>query len=66
MSEVRGSGQEELPKSKVRGGSQEELPKTRGQGRRLGGATPHQRPGAAAGRTNPTSKDLWLHGHRRA
>ena len=66
VSEVRGSGQEELPKSKVRGGSQEELPKTRGQGWRLGGATPRQRPGAAAGRTNPTSKEPWLRGRRRA
>ena len=27
---------------------------------------PRLRPGAVAGRTNPTSKEPWLHGHRRA
>ena len=27
---------------------------------------PRPRPGAAAGRTNPTSKEPWLHRHRRA
>ena len=27
---------------------------------------PHPRPGAVAGRTNPTSKERWLRGHRRA
>ena len=32
----------------------EELPRVRGQGRQPGGATPHPRPGAAAGRSNPT------------
>ena len=31
-----------------------------------GGATPHLRPGAVARRTNPTSKEHWLHRHRRA
>ena len=46
--------QEELPKSEVRDGSREELPHVRGQGRRLGGATPYPRPGAASGRSNPT------------
>ena len=51
-----GGGREELPKSEVRGGSQEELPHAGGQGRWQGGATPHPRPGAAARRTNPTSK----------
>ena len=30
------------------------------------GATPSLRPGVAAGRSNPTSKKLWLRGHRRA
>ena len=39
------------PASKVRGDSREELPRVRGQGRRPGGATPHQRPGVAAGRS---------------
>ena len=27
---------------------------------------PNLRPGAAAGRSNPTSKERWLCGHRRA
>ena len=27
---------------------------------------PRRRPGAAARRSNPTSKELWLHGRRRA
>ena len=30
------------------------------------GAPHHRRPGAAAGRSNPTSKEQWLAGHRRA
>ena len=30
------------------------------------GATPRPRSGAAAGRSNPTSKERWLHGRRRA
>ena len=29
-------------------------------------ATPHLRLGVAAGRSNPTSKEQWLHGRRRA
>ena len=49
-----------------------------GQGRQLGGAThargqggdersyPAPRSGAVAGRTNPTSKEPWLRGRRRA
>ena len=53
----------------------EELPRIRGQGRWLGGATPHPRPGVAAGRSyptpevrgsgersNPTSKEWWCAG----
>ena len=32
----------------------EELPRIRGQGQWLGGATPHPRPGVAAGRSYPT------------
>ena len=37
-----------------------------GQGRYLGGATPHKRSGVAAKRSNSTSKEWWLHGCRRA
>ena len=44
----------------------EELPRIRGQEQRLGGATPRLRPGAVAGRSNPTSKERWLRGCRRA
>ena len=33
---------------------------------RLRGATPCPTPGAAAKRSNLTSKEWWLHGHRRA
>ena len=32
----------------------------------LRGATPSPRPGVAAGRSNPISKEWWLHRHRRA
>ena len=60
------NGREELPKSKVRGGSREELPRVQGQVQRPGGATPHPKPGTAAGRTNPTSKEQWLCRRRRA
>ena len=45
------------PTSEVRGGGREEVPHTRGQGWRLGRANPCPRPGAAARRTNPTSKE---------
>ena len=77
MSEVRGTAKsarlqrrrnsrEELPKSEVRGSCREKLPHVRGLGQQPRGATPHPRPGAAAGRTNPTSKDRWLQGCRKA
>ena len=42
----------------------EELPLRPGMG--PGGATPQPRPGAAARRTNPTSKETWLRGHKGA
>ena len=44
----------------------EELPHVQGQGQRLRGATPRPRPGMAPGRSNPTSKERWLHGCSRA
>ena len=53
------------PASEVRGG-REEPPRAQGQGLRLGGAPPCARSGAAAGRSNPTSKERWLRGRRRA
>ena len=52
--------------SEVRGGGREELPLARCQGWQPGGATPCPRLGAAAERSNPTSKEWWLHGCRRA
>ena len=55
----RNSG-EELPKSEVRGGGREELPHTptpESRGSRWEELpTPHRRPGAAAGSSNPTPK----------
>ena len=55
MSEVRGSNERSYPASEVRSGGREEIPHA-----------PSPRPGAVAGRTNPTSKEPWLHGRRRA
>ena len=43
-----------------------ELPHARGQGRRARGVTTPPRPGAAAKRSNLTSKERWLCGSRRA
>ena len=51
------------PTSKVRGRNREDpMP----EGQRPRGATPRPRSGAAAERSNPTSKEQWLHGRRRA
>ena len=55
MSEVRGAAERSYPTSQVRGGSWEELPHASMTGQ-----------GAVARRTNPTFKELWLRGHRRA
>ena len=46
--------------SEVRGGGQEELPQVLGQGRWLGRRILHSRPGVAARRSKPTSKEWWL------
>ena len=73
-SKVRGrSWEDPMPK----GSGQEELTKVQGQGQwpRVPGCDgagtaeknyPSPRPGAAAGRSNPTSKEPWLRGCRRA
>ena len=66
MSEVRGSGQEELPSSQARGGGREDLPHAQGHGQQLGGPAPRRRPRALAGSSDPTSKERWLCGRRRA
>ena len=44
----------------ARGSSWEELPLVLGQGQWPGGATLHLRPGVAAGRSHPTSKEQQL------
>ena len=44
----------------------QELPHARSQGQLPRGATPHLRSGAAAERSNPTSKEWLLLGRRRA
>ena len=55
------------PASEVRGNRREELPHApKPQARGGRGAMPCPRPGAVAGRTNPTSKKPWLRRHRRA
>ena len=65
------------PTPEARGGSQEELPHVRGRGsgRECQAATAQEQPreatqrersGAAAERGNPTSKEQWLCGRRRA
>ena len=54
-SEVRGDDERSYPASEVRGGDERRYP------------TPlSPRPGAAGGRSYPTSKEPWLHRHRRA
>ena len=53
------------PMSEARGCGREELSCVGDQGR-LGGVTLCPRPGVVARRSNRTSKEQWLHGHRRA
>ena len=56
MSEVRGGGREEIPHAptpEAKGGCREEQPHARGQGRWLGGPTPHPRSRGCAGTGGP-------------
>ena len=76
---VSKGGRRRFPSSKVRAvavlcwSSREEIPHTQGKrnpSKMVGvagpeGTTPHPRPGVAAGRSNPTSKEWWLPGRRR-
>ena len=62
----RSVAERSYPMSEVRGGGREEVPHVRGQEWRLGGATPRTGSRAVAGRSNPTSKEQWLRGRRRA
>ena len=75
LSEVRGGDREEIPHAPSPrpgvmgagwGGGATPRPHARGQGQWPGGTTPCLRPGVVAGRTNPTSKEPWLRGRRRA
>ena len=59
-----GTAERRYPTSEVRGGGWEELPHAPKPEAKGGGREP--RPGAVAGRTNPTSKELWLRGRRKA
>ena len=52
---VAGRRYPHAPKPEARHGGREQLPRT-----------PMPEAGAVAGRTNPTSKELWLHKRRRA
>ena len=63
MSEVRGRSREDPMHE---GQQPKGATQVRGQGRWPGGATLCPRPGVAAGRSNPTSKEQWLHKRRRA
>ena len=67
-SEVRGGDERSYPVSEVKGGDERSYPRPRsGAAARRRYPTPlHRRPRVAAGRSNPTSKYLWLHGRRRA
>ena len=57
-SEIRGGDERSNPASEARGGGRQELPHAP--------TPPSRRPGAAAARTNPSSKEPWLRGRRRA
>ena len=60
------NGREELTHVRGRGWRPGGATPARGQGRQPGGSTPHLRSQAAAKRNNPTSKEWWLCGCRRA
>ena len=61
-----GAPERSYPTSEVRGSGRDELPHAQGQGRQPTGNTPCPRSGAAAKRSNPTSKERRLCGRRRA
>ena len=64
MSEVRSGCRRSYPMPEVRGGGRKCQAATAQEQPR--GATPRLRSGVAAERSNPKSKDLWLHGRTRA
>ena len=55
-----GMAEGSYPASEARSCSWEELPRFRGQGW-AEESTPRLKPGAVAGRSNPISKEWWLH-----
>ena len=60
---MTGAAERSHPTSEIRGRSREDpMP----EGWRLRGVTPRPRSGVAAGRSNPTSREQWLRGCRRA
>ena len=62
MTGTLSAAERSYPMSEVRGRSREDpMP----EGQRPRGVTPRPRSGAAARRSNPTSKELWLRGRRR-
>ena len=65
-SRPRGETEMSYPMPEVRGGGREELHNVRDQGQLLRGATTYLRSEEAAEKSNPTSKEWWLHGLRRA
>ena len=67
-SEVRGGGQRSYPASEVGGLARGATLRLRSgaKARRSDPTPPCPRPGAAAGRSYPTSKEPWLRGRRRA
>ena len=63
-----GTAERNYPASKVGGAAKRRYPafEVRGSNERSYLTLLSPRPGAVAGRTNPTSKELWLHRRRRA
>ena len=59
-----GAAERSYPTSKIRGSSRKCQATTAQE--QLRGTTPHPRSGTAVERSNPTSKERWFHGCRRA
>ena len=64
MPEVRAAAKRSYPTTEVRGSGRERQAATAQE--QPSGPTLRPRSGAAAGRRNPTSKEWWLRGRRRA
>ena len=68
MPKARGGGREEQSTPEAMGGDERSYPtsEVREGGQEEISHAPHRRPRAAAGRSNPTSKEPWLRGRRTA